>query len=72
MLDEMPITIGDGDLIAGSQTEHVRGCFPFPEWYAELCLKELGTRTSFNVNQDYYEVETDERQRQMILEAARF
>jgi pyruvate formate-lyase/glycerol dehydratase family glycyl radical enzyme len=72
MLDGIPIVIRDGELIVGSQTEHVRGCFAFPEWDAELCLKEFEKKASFSMDKDYFEAETDERQREMILEAARF
>ena len=72
MLDEIPIAIRGGELLVGSQTEHVRGCFAFPEWDAELCLKEFENKATFSMDQDYFEAETDERQREMILEAARF
>jgi len=72
MFDEIPIVIRDDELIVGSQTEHVRGCFAFPEWDAELCLKEFETKSSFSMDQDFYEAETDERNREMILKSARF
>lgn len=72
VLDEIPIAIREGELIVGSQTEHIIGCFAFPEWDAELCLKEFEDRAIFSMDKDHYEAETDEKQKQMILEAARF
>ncbi len=72
LLDEIPIVIREGELVVGSQAEKVRGCFAFPEWDAELCLKEFSEKAVFSMEQDFFEAETDEHERERILESARF
>ena len=71
-LDGIPVLIRDGELIVGSQAERVLLCTAYPEWDAEMCLKEFGTKTIFSMERDNIEAETDEKQRQVILETARF
>jgi len=41
ILERIPVVIREGELIVGSQTPHIRGCYVYPEYDAEALLKEL-------------------------------
>jgi pyruvate formate-lyase/glycerol dehydratase family glycyl radical enzyme len=72
LVDGISIVIREGELIVGSQAKEVLGCYPFPEWDAELCLKEFSEKAVFSKEKDFFEAETPEPDRQKILESARF
>ena len=41
VLEGIPVVIRDGELIVGSQTRFVRGCYPYTEWLGDLLTEQL-------------------------------
>ncbi|MFC2060503.1 pyruvate formate lyase family protein, partial [Chloroflexota bacterium] len=69
VLEGMPIAIMEGELIAGSFTGRVRGCFTTPEWDPDVFIRECQAET-LTWEEDYLETKIVEEQRRQILEDA--
>ncbi|MFC2060532.1 glycyl radical protein [Chloroflexota bacterium] len=69
VLEGIPVAIMDRELIAGSVTERVRGCFTTPEWDPDVFIRECQVET-LTWEEDYLKAKVVDEQRRQILEDA--
>ena len=71
VLEGIPVVIKDGELIVGSQTKFVRGCYPYTEWLGDRLLEQLEA-DKVTTGGDYIEGILSEEAKKSLSEDARY
>ncbi len=70
VVEGIPIVIRDDELVVGSQTRYVRGCFCAPEYFAETFIEQLAANEKLTSSSETVECDIEEWERKSILEDA--
>lgn len=69
VLESIPVTIREGELVVGSLTKHIRGCYAYPEDIADTFIEQL-QQEKLTASGEAVPCDIDEEGRKSILEDA--